>query len=184
CAAVIVLAIAALLAAREHSPRAFGLASGALAATLLLGVLAMMPILRPAPVQRIANPALPPATMTDEAMGGEQGPFFPSSVHTSTNGRIPSKFFLGSEGCGRVGCHPPADGSGAACEDVPQAVPWPAARRVLLVVPQGASRQAGERLPLDPRLQRLRRVAGVGRVGPGRARLLLSREVRRLRRLP
>ena len=51
----------------------------------------------------IENPECPPMEMTDEAMGGEQGPFFPSSAATSTGGRIPSDFFMTSETCKR--CH-------------------------------------------------------------------------------
>jgi tetratricopeptide (TPR) repeat protein len=44
--------------------------------------------------------------MADESMGGPAGPFFPSSIETNTRGRIPSRFFLESESCGRAGCHP------------------------------------------------------------------------------
>ena len=54
----------------------------------------------------IRNPDLAPMTMADEAMGKADGPFFPSSIHTSTKGRIPSNFFLHSESCGKSGCHP------------------------------------------------------------------------------
>ena len=68
--------------------------------------------------------------------------------------------------------------------DVPEALPPRADGRVLLVVPQGAPRRAGERLPLVPRLQRLRQLAGLGRVGPGRALLLLPAEAAEVRRLP
>jgi tetratricopeptide (TPR) repeat protein len=42
--------------------------------------------------------------MDDEAMGGKDGPFFPSSAATSTGGRIPGRFFVESErACAR--CH-------------------------------------------------------------------------------
>ena len=53
----------------------------------------------------IENPAAP-VSMDDESMGGRAGAFFPSSIHTSTGGRIPSDFFMTSETCGRSGCHP------------------------------------------------------------------------------
>ena len=49
---------------------------------------------------------------------------------------------------------------------------------VLLGVPQGAPGRAGEPLPLGPRLQRLRQLAGQRRLGTGRAVVLLSGEER------
>ena len=72
----------------------------------------------------------------------------------------------------------------AAPRHLHEAVPPRADRRVLLVVPQGAPRRAGERLPLVPRLQRLRQLAGLGRVGPGRALVLLPAAAAEVRRLP
>ena len=56
----------------------------------------------------IANPKTPPLEASRESMQGPGGPFFPSSVHTTTGGRIPSNFFMQStsETCGRSGCHP------------------------------------------------------------------------------
>ncbi len=51
----------------------------------------------------VLNAGLPPATMAGEAMGGAEGPFFPSAAETAHGGRIPEEFFLGSEACGR--CH-------------------------------------------------------------------------------
>ena len=69
-------------------------------------------------------------------------------------------------------------------DDVPQAVPSRADAGVLLELPQGPSRRAGERLPLVPRLQRLRQLAGVGRLGAGRALVLLPAEAAEVRRLP
>ena len=53
----------------------------------------------------ITNPLLPPATMAEEAMGGESGPFFPSAVSTVGGRLIPEDFFLESQTCGRSGCH-------------------------------------------------------------------------------
>jgi Tfp pilus assembly protein PilF len=50
------------------------------------------------------NPPTAPLTMEDEAMGGNRGPFFPSSMSTSTGGLIPPKFFTQSQtACQR--CH-------------------------------------------------------------------------------
>jgi Flp pilus assembly protein TadD len=56
----------------------------------------------------IENPSLPPASMEDEAFGGSEGMFFPSSAYTTDADTIPGDFFLRSEGCGRSGCHPDA----------------------------------------------------------------------------
>ena len=72
----------------------------------------------------------------------------------------------------------------AAPRNLHEALPPRADGRVLLVVPQGAPRRAGERLPLDPGLQRLRQLAGLGRLRPGRAILLLPARAATLRRLP
>jgi tetratricopeptide (TPR) repeat protein len=52
------------------------------------------------------NLALPPLQMEAEAMGGEKGPFFPSSAATRHGGLIPSQFFMESKRCGDSGCHP------------------------------------------------------------------------------
>jgi tetratricopeptide (TPR) repeat protein len=52
----------------------------------------------------VENPDSPPLRMEDEAMGGKDGPFFPSSAATSTGESIPSGFFTESErACAR--CH-------------------------------------------------------------------------------
>ena len=51
----------------------------------------------------LLNAGLPPATMSGEAMGGADGPFFPSAAETLHGGLIPEEFFLGSDACGR--CH-------------------------------------------------------------------------------
>jgi tetratricopeptide (TPR) repeat protein len=59
----------------------------------------------PDPSHTISNPAAP-LTMADEAMGGEDGPFFPSSVRTTHGGTVPSNVYMGSESCARAGCHP------------------------------------------------------------------------------
>ena len=72
----------------------------------------------------------------------------------------------------------------AAPARVPEAVHEGADGRVLLVVPQGAPRRAGERLPLDSRLQRVRQLAGQRRLGHGRALVLLPAEAAAVRGLP
>src|SRR5262245_59479562 len=60
------------------------------------------------PRDRIENPDSPPLEMSGESMAGARGPFHPSSIHTTTSGRIPSNFFMQetSRTCGRSGCHP------------------------------------------------------------------------------
>lgn len=50
----------------------------------------------------IVNPALPPMTMDGEG-DGPDGPFFPSSSQTSTEGFVPVDFFMESQKCQR--CH-------------------------------------------------------------------------------
>ncbi|MBO6575872.1 MAG: tetratricopeptide repeat protein [Rhodothermales bacterium] len=76
-----------------------GMAAATVAALLIVPQL-------PSPTQDvITNPLLPPATMAGEAMGGEDGPFFPSAVKTVSGDLIPPEFFLESQTCGRVGCH-------------------------------------------------------------------------------
>ncbi|HEX9724242.1 MAG TPA: multiheme c-type cytochrome, partial [Vicinamibacteria bacterium] len=52
------------------------------------------------------NQDLPPATMAGESMGGENGPFFPSSARTEHGDLIPADFFMESATCGEAGCHP------------------------------------------------------------------------------
>ena len=74
--------------------------------------------------------------------------------------------------------------SAAAPRDVPQAVPPGADAGVLLELPQGPPRRAGQQLPLVPRLQRLRQLAGVWRVRRGRSIVLLPGEAAEVRRLP
>ncbi|MEM6782400.1 MAG: multiheme c-type cytochrome, partial [Bacteroidota bacterium] len=76
---------------------------GAFGVALLLPALFL---LAPAnPDDTITNPILAPATMEGEAMGGADGPFFPSAAKTAHEGLIEGEFFLDSEGCGRSGCH-------------------------------------------------------------------------------
>src|SRR4029079_7657084 len=77
-----------------------------------------------------------------------------------------------------------ADRSAAAQGDLPQAVPHETDAGLLLVVPQSAPRRAGEQLPLVPRLQRLRQLAGLGHFRRRRAVLLLPEGVAEEWRLP
>ena len=71
-----------------------------LAAAIPAGALLRPVLPDPGPV---LNAGLPPATMAGEAMGGVDGPFFPSSAETEHGGLIPEEFFLESDKCGR--CH-------------------------------------------------------------------------------
>ncbi len=68
--------------------------------------------------------------------------------------------------------------SRAAPQDVHEAVHAAGFGRILLHVPQGPSRRAGEQVPLAPRLQRLRQLAGERRIRPGRAIVLLPAQIR------
>ena len=79
---------------------------GALA--LLLFAAVRLLASKPDPRDVIVNPDSPPVEMAGESMKGPQGPFFPSSVHTTTRGKIPSNFFMQStsQTCARSGCHP------------------------------------------------------------------------------
>ena len=47
-----------------------------------------------------------PVSMDDEAMGGPNGPYFPSSVSNSHGGLVPSRIYMDPQSCGRSGCHP------------------------------------------------------------------------------
>jgi Tfp pilus assembly protein PilF len=74
------------------------------AAAAILFPLAKM-ILEKPPTGAV-NQSLPPADMAGEAMGGGEGPFFPSSARTTDGNLVPqSKFFMESETCGKSGCH-------------------------------------------------------------------------------
>jgi tetratricopeptide (TPR) repeat protein len=78
-------------------------AAGAALAIVAVGLL--LPTLFPDPDDKIVNPPAP-TTMVDEAMGGADGPFFPSSVQTAHGDVVPSAVYLGPESCARAGCHP------------------------------------------------------------------------------
>ena len=55
---------------------------------------------------RIHNPHAAPKSMAEEAMHGEPGPFYPSSIATATGDTISADFMLAPETCGEAGCHP------------------------------------------------------------------------------
>ena len=57
------------------------------------------------PLHTVENPLTPPSSMDEEGMFGKEGPFFPSSAKTSTQGLIPATFFMNSKSCGQAGCH-------------------------------------------------------------------------------
>lgn len=54
----------------------------------------------------VENPLNPPASMEEEGMLGKEGPFFSSAAQSSTQGLIPSTFFMNSKSGGQAGCHP------------------------------------------------------------------------------
>ncbi len=91
-------ALTALVLARHRMRGVVGLG-----AALALAVFAAASLRDGDARYRVVNPDRPPAVMADEAMGGDSGPFFPSSANTSTGGRIPSDFFMTSQSCAR--CH-------------------------------------------------------------------------------
>jgi len=81
-------------------------AAWALAAALLFPVaMRAWERLSPPHVAVIENPATPPLTPLEEG-GGQESPFFPSSVTTVGKRLVPEDFFLESKACGNKGCHP------------------------------------------------------------------------------
>jgi tetratricopeptide (TPR) repeat protein len=96
-------------AERQFDRRAWHSAAMAgVLALALFGSVRLYVSSRPDPRDVIVNPDSPPPDMQEEAMAGAKGPFFPSSVHTTTRGKIPSNFFMQStsQTCARSGCHP------------------------------------------------------------------------------
>jgi Flp pilus assembly protein TadD len=96
-------AVAALWWLYDALPRARGAVLAVGAVSLI--ALVVVPRLPLPDADVITNPILPPASMAEEAMGGAEGPFFPSAVKTANGKLIPEDFFLESQTCGRVGCH-------------------------------------------------------------------------------
>lgn len=91
--------------AREPAHRDFARAAVALAVFSGLAAGSFALVYEP-PSHVIENPTMPPANMYEEAYGGPQGMFFPSSAFTQDADTIPGYFFSRSETCGRSGCHP------------------------------------------------------------------------------
>ena len=90
----------------QLAPRTWRLAAAGIAAALLIPALATG-----FQSYRAKNQVVfenPPASlvMQQESMGGKEGPFFPSSVHTSNKGVVPSRIYMDPQSCGRSGCHP------------------------------------------------------------------------------
>ncbi len=107
----------------------------------------------------------------------------------------PGRFLPGVSQAARVSRHAESGGtraarfpdpaeSRAAPPRVPQAVHAHADGGILLHLPQGASRRAGESLPLVPRLQRIRQLAGQRRLRARGTLVLLPAETAAVRRLP
>ncbi|MCZ6727298.1 MAG: tetratricopeptide repeat protein [Acidobacteria bacterium] len=106
--ALALLGLAALIVAlAEHRrKRWWRLAAAGLPAAMAAAVAALWwQNTHPDPRYQFSNPPAP-LTMAGEAMGGESGPFFPSSVRTTHGGTVDSKVYMGSESCSRSGCHP------------------------------------------------------------------------------
>ena len=103
-----VLGVAGLVVAlaRNRQSRASILAAVALIAALVIPALTNKARSdSAAATEHIVNPPAS-ATMAEETMGGESGPFFPSSVKTTHGGTVSSAVYLGPEACARSGCHP------------------------------------------------------------------------------
>ncbi|MEK7798327.1 MAG: multiheme c-type cytochrome, partial [Acidobacteriota bacterium] len=92
-------------AARGHARGARRVALALLVALALPAGARARRWLFPPPAATIVNPTTPPLTPFAEG-GGENSPFFPSSVRTVGNRLIPHDFFLESKACGNKGCHP------------------------------------------------------------------------------
>ncbi len=90
----------------RHGGRAWNLTAAALALAVVLPAAALVYQRRhPDPKSVVVNtPA--PVSMDDEAMGGPDGPYFPSSVSNSHGGLVPSSIYMDPQSCGRSGCHP------------------------------------------------------------------------------
>lgn len=102
CAAALLGLVALAIAGRKSAAfRMVGIGAGI--AVILAVAIPIAQKASPDPRDVIRNPDRAPMDMAGEVMGGQEGPFFPSSIATSTGGRIPSDFFMTSESCKR--CH-------------------------------------------------------------------------------
>ncbi|HLE84067.1 MAG TPA: tetratricopeptide repeat protein [Thermoanaerobaculia bacterium] len=90
----------------KHGGTAWKLAAAGLALALALPAAALFyQRSHTGPKDRIVNPPAP-VTMAEEAMGGAEGPYFPSSVSNAHGGLVPSSIYMDPQSCGRSGCHP------------------------------------------------------------------------------
>jgi hypothetical protein len=106
--ALALLGLTVLLAALARARRTpqWRLAAAALPGAIAAAALALWwQSTHPDPRYLFDNPPAP-LSMAEESMGGENGPFFPSSVRTTHGGAVESKVYMGSESCARSGCHP------------------------------------------------------------------------------
>jgi tetratricopeptide (TPR) repeat protein len=104
--AVVGLAFVLAAFANRHRDRIWQLSAAGLALAVALPLVALWWQAKDSDLRHtITNPAAP-LTMAGEAMGGEEGPFFPSAVKTTHGGTVPSEVYMGSETCARSGCHP------------------------------------------------------------------------------
>jgi tetratricopeptide (TPR) repeat protein len=100
------LVLLLLAFADRRRERLWQLAAGGLAIAMVLPLVALWWHKESTRLRHtISNPEAP-LTMADEAMGGADGPFFPSSVKTTHGGTVPANVYMGSEACARSGCHP------------------------------------------------------------------------------
>ena len=105
------LAVAGLVGLVAHGLSRFGGTAWRLAAVGLVLALALPAAAllwqrsHPDPKASIVNPPAP-VTMVDEAMGGAEGPYFPSSISNAHGGLVPSSIYMDPQSCGRSGCHP------------------------------------------------------------------------------
>ncbi len=86
----------------RRSPRILSLAAVVAGASALGAALVLA-----APEEGFRNPPAP-LSMAEEALGGADGPFYPSSARNTGRGRLDGRLFLDAAACGRAGCHPAA----------------------------------------------------------------------------
>jgi Flp pilus assembly protein TadD len=76
-----------------------------LGSVLLFAVLMGSSVVSSEEGDKIVNQDPVPLSFADNTPGGELSPFFPSQATTSDQALVNSEYFLGSQGCGRSGCH-------------------------------------------------------------------------------
>src|SRR5207249_4430428 len=113
-AAIIGIAIVIVGGTRNHQSIIYAHTAAAFVATFILGaqqtarrtVLPVMAAIMVLPLVHssenrqslIANPAVPPSSMDAEG-GGKNGPFFPSSIETTSGGHLSTEFISDSKMC-------------------------------------------------------------------------------------